>query len=49
MGGRIDRGVSLAERAIGEQVIGERLIGERSNLGRGDWGVIEINKTVRNE
>ena len=41
MGGKSDRGVSVAERAIGEQGIGEKEIGERENLGASDWGVIK--------
>ena len=49
MGGKRDRGVRVAERAIREQGIGERVIVERANLGASDWGVIERKNTVINE
>ena len=41
LGGVSNRGVSIAERAIGKQGTGER-----ENLGTSDWEVIEIKNTV---
>ena len=39
----------IFELSIREQGIGERVIGECANLGASDWGVIEINNTLKND
>ena len=47
------RWVGASKRSGSEQSggvkVAERVIGERENLGTGDWEVIKIKNTLRNE
>ena len=45
LGGASDRGVNVADRAIGYQGIGEQVISERANLGMSDREVTKRKNT----